>query len=89
MLGLHDAEEIGRGGFGIVFRYVESVLDRVVAVKVLTRERMEQRPLTRFARPAAPPTALTVAIVRALADYVTETERTRGQVGRRVGAVTT
>ena len=37
-VGLADAEEIGRGGFGIVYRCTETALDRVVAVKVLTGE---------------------------------------------------
>jgi non-specific serine/threonine protein kinase len=34
--GFCDAEEVGRGGFGIVFRCVQAGLDRTVAVKVLT-----------------------------------------------------
>lgn len=34
--GFDDADEIGRGGFGIVFRCVQAGLDRAVAVKVLT-----------------------------------------------------
>ncbi len=42
-IGLDDAEEIGRGGFGIVYRCTESALDRVVAVKVLTGELDEDR----------------------------------------------
>ena len=37
-VGLADADEIGRGGFGIVYRCTETALDRVVAVKVLTGE---------------------------------------------------
>ncbi|BCP14066.1 protein kinase domain-containing protein [Mycobacterium paraintracellulare] len=36
--GFDDAEEIGRGGFGIVFRCKQIALDRMVAVKVLTAE---------------------------------------------------
>ncbi|WP_083895518.1 serine/threonine-protein kinase [Nocardia jiangxiensis] len=34
--GFFDAEQIGQGGFGIVYRCVESSLDRNVAIKVLT-----------------------------------------------------
>ncbi|WP_157187578.1 serine/threonine-protein kinase, partial [Nocardia vinacea] len=36
--GFDDAQEIGRGGFGVVYRCVEGSLDRQVAVKVLTSE---------------------------------------------------
>ncbi|GAA4472004.1 hypothetical protein GCM10023094_03590 [Rhodococcus olei] len=36
--GFDDAEEIGRGGFGVVYRCNQSVLERTVAVKVLTAE---------------------------------------------------
>src|SRR5215211_7973638 len=41
--GFADAEEIGRGGFGIVFRCTQVALDRIVAVKVLTAELDEDR----------------------------------------------
>ncbi|MBY8855946.1 protein kinase [Nocardia sp. CA2R105] len=37
-IGLSDAEEIGRGGFGVVFRCVQETLSRTVAVKVLSSE---------------------------------------------------
>ncbi|MEN0136596.1 MAG: protein kinase [Rhodococcus sp. (in: high G+C Gram-positive bacteria)] len=36
--GFEDAQEIGRGGFGIVYRCVQSALDRTVAVKFLTAD---------------------------------------------------
>jgi predicted ATPase len=41
--GFADADEIGRGGFGIVFRCRQTALDRMVAVKVLTTQMHEDR----------------------------------------------
>src|SRR4029453_15214579 len=41
--GFDDAEEIGRGGFGIVYRCIQASLDRTVAVKVLTTDLDENR----------------------------------------------
>lgn len=41
--GFVDGEEIGRGGFGIVYRCSQTALDRIVAVKVLTGELDEDR----------------------------------------------
>ena len=46
--GFDEAEEIGRGGFGIVYRCVQVGLDRAVAVKVLTAHLDENR--ERFVR---------------------------------------
>ncbi|MDI9954232.1 protein kinase [Rhodococcus sp. IEGM 1305] len=47
--GLEDAQEIGRGGFGVVYRCVQTELDRTVAVKVLTAD-MEAENRARFFR---------------------------------------
>jgi Protein kinase domain len=41
--GFAGPDEIGRGGFGIVFRCHQTALDRIVAVKVLTTELDEDR----------------------------------------------
>ncbi|WP_067905048.1 protein kinase domain-containing protein [Nocardia vaccinii] len=41
--GFEDAQEIGRGGFGGVYRCVQRAVDRTVAVKVLTGEVDENR----------------------------------------------
>jgi serine/threonine protein kinase len=36
--GFVDVEEIGHGGFGVVYRCAQRMLDRTVAVKVLTSD---------------------------------------------------
>ncbi|OYD61365.1 protein kinase domain-containing protein [Rhodococcus sp. OK302] len=40
--GFDDAREIGRGGFGVVYRCTQTALDRTVAVKVLTADLGEE-----------------------------------------------
>jgi serine/threonine-protein kinase PknK len=47
--GLEQAEEIGRGGFGAVYRCEQPELDRTVAVKVLTAD-LDPDNLERFLR---------------------------------------
>ncbi|MEE6165494.1 MULTISPECIES: protein kinase domain-containing protein [unclassified Mycolicibacterium] len=47
--GFDDVAEIGRGGFGVVFRCLESELDRIVAVKLLTAD-LDADTLARFLR---------------------------------------
>lgn len=41
--GFEDADEIGRGGFGAVYRCTQIAADRTVAVKVLTGGLAENR----------------------------------------------
>ncbi|MFE3730053.1 serine/threonine-protein kinase, partial [Nocardia sp. NPDC059154] len=47
--GFEDADEIGRGGFGVVYRCTQPELDRTVAVKVLTAE-LDEENRARFFR---------------------------------------
>jgi non-specific serine/threonine protein kinase len=47
--GFTGAEEIGRGGFGVVYRCTQPALDRTVAVKILTAE-LDEETRARFLR---------------------------------------
>ncbi|MFV9454011.1 protein kinase domain-containing protein [Rhodococcus sp. NM-2] len=47
--GFEDAQEIGRGGFGVVYRCTQAALDRTVAVKVLTAD-LDDENRARFLR---------------------------------------
>ncbi|WP_345352993.1 protein kinase domain-containing protein [Rhodococcus olei] len=47
--GFEDAHEIGRGGFGVVYRCLQRALDRTVAIKVLTSD-LDPDNLERFLR---------------------------------------
>lgn len=47
--GFDDAVEIGRGGFGVVYRCLQEDLDRTVAVKILTTD-LDPENLARFMR---------------------------------------
>jgi serine/threonine-protein kinase PknK len=47
--GFDDATEIGHGGFGVVYRCVETSLDRTVAVKVLSSD-LDPENVNRFMR---------------------------------------
>ncbi|MGY4785799.1 protein kinase domain-containing protein [Rhodococcus opacus] len=47
--GFEDAREVGRGGFGVVYRCTQPTLDRMVAVKVLTAH-LDEENRARFFR---------------------------------------
>src|SRR6516165_4659529 len=47
--GFDDVAEIGHGGFGVVYRCVQPMLDRTVAVKALTAD-LDPDNLDRFMR---------------------------------------
>src|ERR1700751_4786117 len=47
--GFEDVAEVGHGGFGVVYRCAQPLLDRTVAVKVLTAD-LDRDNLDRFLR---------------------------------------
>jgi serine/threonine-protein kinase PknK len=47
--GFEDAEEIGHGGFGVVYKCQQPALDRTVAIKVLTSD-LDDQNIERFLR---------------------------------------
>ncbi|MFC9786602.1 protein kinase [Rhodococcus sp. NPDC127528] len=47
--GFEEPEQIGRGGFGVVYRCLQRALDRAVAVKLLTTD-LDEENLDRFLR---------------------------------------
>src|SRR5574340_1719109 len=47
--GFEEAQEVGRGGFGVVYRCLQRSLDRTVAIKVLTSD-LDEENLERFLR---------------------------------------
>ncbi|MGQ4618551.1 protein kinase domain-containing protein [Nocardia sp. R7R-8] len=74
--GFDNAEEIGRGGFGAVYRCTQTALDRVVAVKLLTAD-LDEDNRARFFREQRAAGRLTghPNIVNVLAAGVTDNGR--------------
>ncbi|MFC9550356.1 protein kinase [Rhodococcus sp. NPDC056960] len=74
--GFDDAREIGRGGFGVVYRCTQSALDRTVAVKVLLGD-LDEENRARFLREQRAMGRLTghPNVVSVLAVGLTESER--------------
>ncbi|MBC2638101.1 MULTISPECIES: protein kinase domain-containing protein [unclassified Rhodococcus (in: high G+C Gram-positive bacteria)] len=91
--GFDNAQEIGRGGFGVVYRCTEVSLDRTVAVKVLTdsvavenRERFlrEQRAMGRLTDHPNIVTVLHVGATDSGAPYIVMSYHPRGSLDTRI-----
>ncbi|MFI5537985.1 protein kinase [Nocardia sp. NPDC051900] len=93
--GFDDAREIGRGGFGVVYRCVEHSLERTVAVKVLNsdvtadehaRFLREQRVSSRFATHPHVMQVLRADVTATGRPYLVMPFLARGSLRSRIGA---
>jgi YVTN family beta-propeller protein len=92
--GLDDVEEIGRGGFGVVYRARQAALNRMVAVKVLGMG-LDEADRERVAREAWAMGTLSghpnivnvfdVGVTPAGAQYITMTYVAQGSLAARIG----
>jgi YVTN family beta-propeller protein len=93
--GLDDVEEIGRGGFGVVYRARQPALNRMVAVKVLGTG-LDEADRERVAREAWAMGTLSghpnivhvfdVGVTPAGAQYITMSYVAQGSLAARIGA---
>ncbi|MDG3010161.1 protein kinase [Rhodococcus sp. D2-41] len=91
--GFEDAEEIGQGGFGTVYRCAQPELDRIVAVKVLTAELdepnrarflREQRAMGRLTGRPGIVTVLQIGETRSGRPYLVMPYHSRGSLAARI-----